>query len=171
MAHKIQCDQFPDIWQDPPDSKDPQFKTIERQNDLHGRIYRAARTIMVKDFCASTQLPEDPKDFPGNHGQLTSSQIAQMAAVHGILLADGWDPSMGKTSASGDDLLIDAGGGKHMVVDRRFIDAVVAAVQEYTSRAALFNSCFTFLQQEGKKTTTTAETTLAQKPHNAQVTT
>lgn len=145
-----QCDSFPDIWQRVPDKHDPTHDTVVAQNKLHGRIYRAARHILVKDFCASHKLPESPEDFPGNPGQLTESQIAQMAAVQGILLADGWEPSMGKTKPSSDDLLIDV-GIETMVIDRRFVEAVVAAVQEYASRAGLFNKCFEFLHLQGQQ--------------------
>jgi hypothetical protein len=149
MAHE-QCDSFPDIWQKPPDNKDPDHDRIVAENRANGRVYRAARYILVKDFSASSKLPEEPEDFPGNPGQLTDQQIAQMASVHGLLLADEWEPSMGKTTPNSDDLLIHV-CGESMVIDRRFVGAVVAAVQEYTSRATLFNKCFEFLRQQGHK--------------------
>lgn len=148
MPHLAQCDQFPDIWRCPPDKHDPDHDQVVAANRLHGRVYRAARHILVKDFCGSPLLPDDPQRFPGNPGQLTNSQIAQMAAVHGLLLADDWEPSMGKTKPNSEDLLIHD-GGESMVVDRRFVDAVVSAVQEYTSRAQLFNKCFEFLRLQG----------------------
>ncbi len=145
---------FPDIWKKV-DSDDPDRDRLKTANDLHGRIYRAARYLLVKDFCASAQIPESPQEFPGNRGVLSDSQIAQMVAVHGILLADGWEPSMGKSQPGGDDLMLPAheGGGHPMVIDRRFIDAVVAAVQEYTSAAKLYDACFTFLKNQGQPAT------------------
>jgi hypothetical protein len=150
MANDRQCDLFPDIWQPVLEKHDPNHATVVEQNRRHGRIYRAARQILVNDFSASEKIPHEPHEFPGNEGVLTDAQITFMAAVHGILLADDWDPSMGKSVPASDDLQLQI-GSETMVIDRRFVDAVVAAVQEYTSRAALFNQCFLFLRDEGQK--------------------
>jgi hypothetical protein len=148
MAHNPHCDSFPDIWQEVPPKDDPTHATVLADNAVHGKVYQAARHIVVTDFNPSLKIPESPADFPGNPGQLTDAQIAMMATVHGILLADDWEPTMGKSKPATGDLLIDVGGGEKMVVDARFVAAVVAAVQEYTTQAPLFNGSFEQLRQE-----------------------
>lgn len=148
MAHHPHCDSFPDIWQQVPPKHDPTHAQVIADNLLHGRVYQAARHIVVSDFNPSLKIPESPADFPGNPGQLTDAQIAMMATVHGVLLADDWEPTMGKSKPGTGDLLIDVGGGEKMVVDARFVAAVVAAVQEYTTQAPLFNGAFEQLRQE-----------------------
>jgi hypothetical protein len=150
MAHNPACDSFPDIWQDPGPITDPNHDAVVKANELHGKVYKAARYILVSDFNAPPVIPEAPEDFPGNPGQLTDSQIAMMATVHGVLTADDREPTMGKLKPvpGNGDLYIDVGGGAQIVVDKRFVDATVAAVKEYTTQAPLFNKCFDELKAE-----------------------
>jgi len=142
MIHNPKCDSFPDIWQD------PRGDEAKRQaNIAHRRVYQAARYILTHDFRRDLEdkIPKEPKDFPGNPSQLLEEDIAMMVAVHGILIADNWDPSMGKTTPTQGDLPEKVDG---MVVDRRFVEATVAAVKEYTSQNDLFNQCFQLLKTE-----------------------
>jgi hypothetical protein len=148
MAHNPNCDSFPDIWQEEPAKDDPTYAQVVAANAAHAKVYQAARHIVVSDFNPQLQIPLSPKKFPGNEGQLSDAQIAMMATVHGLLLADDWEPTMGKNRPATGDLLIDVGGGEKMVVDARFVAAVVAAVQEYTTQAPLFNGAFEQLRRE-----------------------
>ncbi len=152
MAHNALCDSFPDIWQEvPSDKHDPTYADIVAANALHAKIYKAARYVVVTDFNPGLAIPEEPEDFPGNPGVLTDPQIALMATVHGILLADNWEPTMGKLKpapGSGDVLIDVSAGGEKMVVDGRFIDAAVKAVQEYTVQAQLYTACLLQLRAE-----------------------
>jgi hypothetical protein len=151
MAHNPLCDSFPDIWQEvPADQHDPTYNDIVNANSLHAKVYKAARYVVVTDFNPGLAIPEEPEDFPGNPGVLTDAQIALMATVHGILVADNWEPTMGKLKPApgSGDVLIDVGGGQKMVVDGRFIDAAVKAVQEYTVQSPLFNAVLLQLRAE-----------------------
>ncbi len=172
MAHNPQCDSFPDIWQEVPPKDDPTHATVLAANAAHGKVYQAARHIVVTDFNPSLNVPEAPEDFPGNPGQLTDSQIAMMATVHGMLVADDWEPTMGKSRPGTGDLLIDIGGGEKMVVDARFVAAVVAAVQEYTTQSPLFIGAFEQLKAESVQAAAStsaiaAQQTQAAKKHHA----
>jgi len=144
MTHNPKCDSFPDIWQDP---GTPVDETKRQANIAHRRVYQAARYILIHDFRRDLEnkIPREPKDFPGNPSQLSDEDIALVVAVHGILIADNWDPSMGKMTPTQGDLPEKVDG---MVVDRRFVEATVAAVKEYTSQNDLFNQCFRLLKTE-----------------------
>jgi hypothetical protein len=148
MAHNPACDIFPDIWQPVPPKDDPSHESVILANEANGKVYRAARHVVVTDFNPGLNLPEAPEDFPGNPNQLTDQQIAMMATVQGILVSDDWEPTMGKILQASGDQSVDLGGGKSMVIDARFVAAVVAAVQEYTTQAPLFNSTFDQLKAE-----------------------
>jgi len=66
--------------------------------------------------------------------------------VHGILIADNWIHRWVRPSPLGRPAIkVD---GTVMVVDRRFVDATVAAVKEYTSQHDLFKQCFVQLEAE-----------------------
>lgn len=153
MAHDPKCDLYPDIWQPlPPDPKSAEYERVKAANERNGRLYRAVCYLLMNDFSGSPQIPEDPADFPGNPpgspGALDPAEVARVAALQGLLLADDWEPSMGKTQAGADDLTVQL-GGQAVVLDRRFVNAVVAAVQQYTAHAKLFQSCLAFLRQQG----------------------
>jgi hypothetical protein len=146
------CEEFPDIYKRAPDNATKaQREQIKRQNELHERMYWAVRYVLQKDFGFQIDLPEHPRDFPGN---LDDRERAQFAAIYGILLADNYqDPSLGKSKPVGDDIIIKAPEGAQqstILIARRFADAVVAAVQEYTARAQLFNKVFGFLKDAGR---------------------
>jgi hypothetical protein len=155
MAHNSQCDSYPDIWQQPPPKGDPDHERIVALNKLHGRVYGAARNILQSDFCGSAKIPEDPSEFPGNPGVLDKDQIVQMATVHGILVADDWEPTQGKLNPADDDRVATI-NGERIVIDRRFVDAVVKAVQEYASGKDLFVAGLEFLAEQGKQRTPTS---------------
>jgi hypothetical protein len=156
MNHNPQCDQFPDIYQTPPPKDDPEYENVKAANELHEKVYKASRYILVNNFSPplKQKIPEEPKDFPGNPGTLTDQEIAMMASVHGLLIADNWEPTMGKLRPAPGDLNIDLGGNRMMVVDRRFVEATVAAVQEYTSQSKLFDRAFEQLKAEAVQTST-----------------
>ena len=85
MAHNSQCDSYPDIWQElPPKPKEGEDDTAYQQavqdNLVHGRVYRAARQILIDDFGLPHEVPASPEDFPGNPGQLDDKVIAQVVA-------------------------------------------------------------------------------------------
>jgi hypothetical protein len=148
MAHNPLCDSYPDIWQEPPPKDDPSHAQVVADNALHAKIYKAARYVVVNDFNPGVQIPEEATDFPGNPGQLNDGQVALMATVHGILVADNWEPTMGKLKPASGDLLIDVGGGEKMVVDQRFVAATVAAVKEFTTQSPIFTACLDQLRTE-----------------------
>lgn len=149
MTDDSMCDSFPDIYQQPPPPGDPNYDKIVRANEAHRKVYQAARYILINDFRPGLAIPLLPQDFPGNVGDLSEAEIAMVTAVHGMLISDNWDPTMGKSKPSQGDLTIDVNGSR-MVVDRRFIDATVAAVKEYTSENDLFNQCFELLKTEAE---------------------
>ena len=71
-----------------------------------------------------------------------------------MLLADHW---LGKTLVKEEgtiapgDPRIPLGGGETLVVQPRFVDAVVAAVKEYTRHSRLFNAAFEHIREEGTR--------------------
>ena len=145
MANNSDCDKFPDIYEPlNPDAKkgDPEYVRFERQEAR----YRAVKKVLEDDF-KFKDVPNEGKDFPG---KLTGDGLARMCAIFGIINADNWqDPSNGKTKPNTDDFQFPGVNGvPGDVIDRRFIDAVVDAVKEYTSSAGLFNDVFTLMQAE-----------------------
>ena len=143
------CKDFYDIYDSSGDKKEghpePKLTDEERaalkdKNDRNEKLYRAVAEILKEDF--KIVLPPDPKQFPGS---LKGEALAQAVAILGIIQADNWqDPANGKTSPNSEDRPI----GKHDVIDRRFIDAVVDAVKEYTSSSHLYNRVFELMLAE-----------------------
>jgi hypothetical protein len=91
---------------------------------------------------------------------LKGKDRAQVVAILGLIHADNWeDPSNGKISPNTDDILVKgAGKDEFIVIDRRFIDAVVDAVKEYTASSDLYNNVFDLMLAEA------AEGVPAQQP-------
>jgi hypothetical protein len=149
------CVEVGDIYRtvDPSLPKDEQAQ-ITAQNAVNRRIYLAIAHILKQDFDVQN-LPADPAAFC----QLpdTNPDKARYAAIHGLMLADNYsDPSMGKTTeADGDDSVPDPATGEVIVIAKRFSDAVVLAVQEYTQRSKLFHTVFGFLQDEARESNKT----------------
>ncbi|MEO8551202.1 MAG: hypothetical protein ABI678_14565 [Kofleriaceae bacterium] len=145
MATQPECKHFNDIYEKPPklngdnpSSKKDHDAVVDR-NNRNARIYRAVAVVLEKNF--KTILPDKPEDFPG---KLEDQDLAKASAILGLILADNWqDPSNGKTLANADDL-----PGKDGVIDRRFIDAVVDAVKEYTTASDLYNNVFKLMIAE-----------------------
>lgn len=135
-------DPFPDVHDQPlpypeSDVPDPRNQATKEANALHDRVYEAVMYVLVNDFqFLQGRAPPQQSAFPGD---LDEDEQSLFLAVYGILLADGWDPTMGKTEPGPDDTIITE--TKHFVV-RRFVDAAVAAVQEYTSNAPLFKGVY-----------------------------
>lgn len=78
----------------------------------------------------------------------------QFVAILGLIHADNWDdPSNAKIRESADDL-VDRGDEKTkqpMIIDRRFVDAVVEAVKEYTASSQLFHKVYGLMRTEALK--------------------
>lgn len=143
-ADDVKCDPFPDLYRSvPADATDAERKAIQDEDDLHQKLYTAVAYILVNDFRFNEAIPPQASGFPGTLGD---AEQAFFLGVYGLLLADNWkQPSLGRTSPGQDDLQLPGGD----VVTRRFVDATVGAVQEYTSNAALFTSVFGFLKGSG----------------------
>jgi len=145
MANNDDCEKYPDIYQAPKGSAEERAK-IEAQNHKNERIYMAIKHVLEKDFDFKA-LPADPVSFPGT---LKGKDRAQVAAIVGVIHADNWeDPSNGKASPNSDDIVVrGAGKDESFVIDRRFIDAVVDAVKEYTAASDLYNNVFELMLAE-----------------------
>lgn len=162
MTTQDVCERYPDIYKEiPPGTPKDEAARIKLENDKNERLYRAVSAILKRDFDFGDTIPREPKDFPG---KLTDKEKAQFASILGIIHADNWeDPSNGKDLPSADDILL-RGDAKNetFVIDRRFIDAVVDAVKEYTSTSQLFANVFLLMREEasdgldGKPATTVA---------------
>jgi hypothetical protein len=134
------CEKYPDIYESPPDKPAFERERIEERNKRNANIYMAIKAVLEKDFGIKT-MPPEPDKFPGG---LKGKELAQVTAILGIIHADNWeDPSNGKSEANTDDSFVD---GK--VIDRRFVDAVVEAVKEYTASSDLYNNVFTLMLAE-----------------------
>jgi hypothetical protein len=155
MANPDDCEKYPDIYQTPKGSKD-EIAKINAENLKNERIYMAVKHVLEGDFDFKP-LPQDPQDFPGT---LKGKDKAQVVAILGLIHADNWeDPSNGKVSANTDDAVVKgAGKDDYFVIDRRFIDAVVDAVKEYTASSELYNNVFDLMLAEA------AEGVLANRP-------
>ena len=155
MASHDECEKYPDIYQTPKGSKDEVAK-ITAENLKNERIYMAVKHVLESDFDFKT-LPPEPVAFPG---MLKGKDRAQVVAILGLIHADNWeDPSNGKISPNTDDILVKgAGKDEFIVIDRRFIDAVVDAVKEYTASSDLYNNVFDLMLAEA------AEGVPAQQP-------
>lgn len=155
MANQDECERYPDIYQTPKGSKD-EIAKINAENLKNERIYMAVKHVLESDFDFKS-LPQDPQTFPGT---LKGKDKSQVVAIIGLIHADNWeDPTNGKSSPNTDDVLIKgAGKDEHFVIDRRFIDAVVDAVKEYTGSSELYNNVFDLMLAEA------AEGVLANRP-------
>jgi hypothetical protein len=149
MTSDIECEEYPDIHKKYPSGATPEEKkVIDHENQQSARLYRALRYILVHDFGFTNALPVKAADFPG---EITPHERAEYLAIHGIMLADNFnDPTLGKDKATGGDINVQADDGQPLHIANRFADAAVAAVQEYTSRAELFDKIYGFLRDEGK---------------------
>jgi hypothetical protein len=145
MATQVECKHFNDIYEKPPKpvpgnpSSERDHQGLIDRNLRNAKIYRAVAVVLEKNF--KTVLPAEPEHFPGD---LKDNDLAKASAILGLIHADNWqDPSNGKTLANADDL-----PGKDGVIDRRFIEAVVDAVKEYTSASDLYNNVFKLMIAE-----------------------
>jgi hypothetical protein len=146
MANKDDCDKFPDIYQKLPNPAPPENDPVRIRHDQQVARYRAIKAVLENDFNFK-DLPHDAVDFPG---KLQGDDLARVCAIFGIINADNWqDPSNGKVKPNADDIQLDGANGP--VIDRRFIDAVVDAVKEYTSSSTLYNHVFSLMTAEAAK--------------------
>ena len=148
MATQQECEEFPDIFKPIPSGmpRDEAAK-IKAENDRNERLYLAVRQVLKRDFDFRDRIPEEPQNFPG---QLSSKDKAQFTGILGIIHADNWeDPSNGKESPGADDIVVRGDAkNENFVIDRRFIDAVVEAVKEYTASSELFNNVYALMREE-----------------------
>ena len=155
MSNKTVCEEYPDIFRKPPPGASTSEVTrIHAQNEEQNRLYQAIRYLLENDF-GIRGLPALSRDFPGS---LYDDEKARFLAVYGLLCADKYtDPSLGKDKQASDDQVFEAddllGRRRPVIIARRFADAVVRSVQEYTARAELFKKVFTYLKQEGRSST------------------
>jgi len=152
MATQVECKHFNDIYEKPPKVgqggvTQKEHDAIVDRNKRNSKIYYAVATVLEKNF--KTVLPATPEQFPGG---LKDDELAKASAILGLILADNWqDPSNGKTIANADDMTdknLKDENGKDGVIDRRFIDAVVDAVKEYTTASDLYNNVFKLMVAE-----------------------
>jgi hypothetical protein len=146
---RVECPKFPDIYESLQDVQEPRKKEVRERNEQRERVYRAVRHILKENFGFDDGVPAEPRHFPGS--RMTDPHIARFTAVYGQIVADNWtDPSLGRPAPGADDIEVDGGGNSPpIVVARRFIDAVVEAVQDYTAHADLFRRVFGFLRETG----------------------
>jgi hypothetical protein len=138
--------QFPDVHRKlHGKATDEEKKAVAEENKRSARLYSALKVILKEDF--NFHLPATAAEFPG---ELSRDEQARYLAIHGIMLADNLsDPSFGKDAPVAGDRVLPA-EGKDIVIAQRFSDAVVAAVQEFTSQAELYRKVFNFLAASGK---------------------
>jgi hypothetical protein len=168
------CYKFPDIWLDlipAPADKDSQ-RIRKEEKERRARVYAATLSVLTNNFCVhDVNIPVHPQDFEYDTDKADSAKhpatakkykqdILEMASIIGLLLGGGWeDPSMGKTKPVDGDLEAKTWDGNPFVADRRFVDAVVAAVKEYTAyetvkagTVGLFARTFDLLVQKADRT-------------------
>jgi hypothetical protein len=145
MATQVECKHFNDVYEKPPEviPKNPAsveaHRLVVERNDRNAKIYGAVQAVLENNF--KIVLPDKAEDFPG---KLEGTDLAKAVAILGLIHADNWqDPSNGKTVPTSEDL-----SGKDGVIDRRFIDAVVDAVKEYTTASDLYNNVFKLMIAE-----------------------
>lgn len=142
------CEDYPDIFEEPKANATAEERArFKEKNDSRERIYLAVRDVLRKDFGISG-IPEEPQNFKGS--TMKDEDRAQFTAILGLILADNWDdPTNGKTEPGADDRM-HRGDAKNerFVIDRRFIEAVVDAVKEYTASSELFNKVFKLMRAE-----------------------
>jgi hypothetical protein len=147
-----QCLQYQDIFEEiPSGTSAEETKTIKARNEKNERLYKAVRYVLKNNFDLKDAIPEDPKSFAT--AKLADADRAQFIAILGLMQADNWDdPRNGKERPSPDDLLY-PGHSKEtaFVIDRRFVDAVVDAVKEYTAASKLFNNVFALMRDESSE--------------------
>jgi len=144
-----QCLQYQDIHEEFPSGASEEVRqAIHDRNEKNARLYRAVRWVLKKNFDVKDAIPEDPKSFAT--AKLADPDVAQFIAILGIIKADNWDdPSNGKEAPSSDDLMFRGASPKaSFVIDRRFVNAVVEAVKEYTASSDLFNNVYKLMRDE-----------------------
>lgn len=144
MAKQSVCDRFNDVFEQiPPNATKVEKKAIEDRNRTNARIYHAVKDVLERDFSIKT-MPPSPEQFPGGLKD-SKEDLAKVTAILGLIHADNWqDPANGKTVPNTDDIV----GTDGSIIDRRFIDAVVDAVKEYTTASKLFNNVFELMIAE-----------------------
>jgi hypothetical protein len=133
------------------------------QNARRETLYVHTRYLLTKRFGLGTDLtngsapwkiPVDPKGFATvTSNQLSDGEKAQFTAVFGILLVDGYeDPLLGrKVETMGADDLRNQKDDVNRPINaaRQFVNAIVAAEQEYNADPDLFNVVFRELRSAG----------------------
>ncbi|MBX3160374.1 MAG: hypothetical protein KF773_30700 [Deltaproteobacteria bacterium] len=142
------CLQFHDIWEKPSGQTGEAKDKLDERNAVSAKLYRAVRFVLRANFHLSDTVPEEPDAFATAH--LGDADRAQFVGILGLIRADNWtDPTNGKTRPSTDDLYFRGHTEKQsFVIDRRFVDAVVEAVKEYTANSALFHNVYKLMRDE-----------------------
>jgi hypothetical protein len=141
------CLQYPDIYEELPGD------ATELMKEKHAgkvRVYRAVRHVLKENFNLGGSIPEDPKGFATAAPKLPRADVAQFAGILGLIKADNWEDSTNsKAKPSADDLTYP--NVEKFVIDRRFVEAVVEAVKEYTAASKLFNKVYDLMHDEAAK--------------------
>jgi hypothetical protein len=144
-----QCLQYQDIHEEiPSGASADEVRAIKKRNEKNERLYKAVRYVLKHNFDLKDAIPEDPKSFAT--AKLSDGDRAQFIAILGLIQADNWDdPRNGKERPSTDDAMYPGHSVEtSFVIDRRFIDAVVEAVKEYTAASKLFNNVYKLMRDE-----------------------
>ncbi len=130
---------------------------IRRDNEHRLRFYQAVRYLLKRDF-GFADLPATTIEFvqwarvDDRTGAITPLNAARCIGIVGSLLARNLtDPLLGRpvNTRWADDLLTKDERHLPIRIAKRFADGVVAAVQEYTSRAGLYTEAQKLLVREG----------------------
>jgi hypothetical protein len=149
---------FPELWVSPLDGNTPDERAeIDRANQKKKRMYRAVRFLLNRDF-GVTGLPLHPESFGafahvGRNGAISPPSALRLLGVMGSLLARNLDdPMLGRpVDARWPDDIVTKDDGPPIRITKRFADGVVAAMQEFTSRADLYAETQKLLAREGHR--------------------
>lgn len=153
------CEYYSDLFEMYADDATPDDKhDTDVNNEVHVRFYRAVRYLLKERFSFPAAIPPPPR-IPTHaadvndmlHG-LGDSEKAYFLTVAGILLAGNFsDPLVGKNESTlGPDDVRDKDDTKEPVrIAQAFVDATVAAVQEYNRHTGLYDEVYLILKDEG----------------------
>jgi hypothetical protein len=150
---------FPELFVHPSDGNTPDEQSeIVRANKKRQRFYRAVRYLLSRDF-GVTGLPLTAEGFAtfakvGHNGAISPPAALRMIGVMGNVLKNnsGGDPLFGRPADTRwNDDIVTRDDGPPVRIAKRFADSVVAAMQEYTSRADLYAETQKLLAREGHR--------------------
>lgn len=161
MANQA-CERYEDLFvlpKPPSDASDEEKKRVKKVNEDRANFYRAVRYLLLKRFAFPGAIPPpfDPEDTTPEeendllHG-LDEEEKAYFISVAGILLANNFqDPLVGrKPETLGPADVRDKDTDKKDVrIAQQFVDATVAAVQEFQRHTDLHTQVYLVLKNEG----------------------